>query len=100
MNPKHLIFLSVTLDAISTHLTPDLPESRLLARMLLSSLGALYWLVELLALYILFIIIVIIIVSRYTLLSERYAAFVVAAAPWVAAWRNLGVILRLAVGVW
>ncbi|MEB3780803.1 MAG: hypothetical protein GSR85_11350 [Desulfurococcales archaeon] len=49
---------------------------------------------------IIYSIIIYVRVGRYTLLAEpRYVAPVVAAVPWVTAWRNPRIILRLIVGV-
>ena len=91
MNPKHLIFLSVTLDAVSTHLglALGLPENGPLASRLLPSLGILYWLLELITLYSLYYM-----VMKHTGLSGSYAALAAVIGPWLAGWSNLGTVLR------
>ncbi|MEB3774425.1 MAG: hypothetical protein GSR86_05820 [Desulfurococcales archaeon] len=98
MNPRLLMFLSVLLDAVPTHLGLwlGLGENGPLASRLMPSLGVLYWLLELGVLLIMYYI-------RYTGLLGSRAALATVVGPWAAGWSNLCVVLRhagvLVVGV-
>jgi len=92
--PPTLIFLSVILDAASTHLGLwlGLAERGPLASMLLHSLGPLYWLLESMVLLISYYII-----RRSVRLPSGWATLATVTGPWLAAWSNLGYILRAGV---
>ena len=85
-----LIFLSVLLDAATTTtgLALGMAENGPVASMLLPSLGALYWLLELLVVYALYSML-----ARLGLPGDVAAAASIA-GPWLAGWSNLGVVLR------
>lgn len=89
--PPTLIFLSVILDAASTHLglALGLAENGPIASRLLPSLGTLYWLLELTILLVLYYT-----VRRCAKLPSDYAVLAAVAGPWLAGWSNLGMVLR------
>ena len=90
MNPRLLIFLSVLLDAATTTtgLALGMAENGPIASRLLPVLGALYWLLELLVVYVLYSVL-----ARLGLPGDVAAAASIA-GPWLAGWSNLGVVLR------
>ncbi len=69
--------------------TLGLAEQGPVASVLLPRLGALYWLLELLAVYTLYYVMV-----RYAGLPRDHAITAAVTGPWLAGWSNLGAILR------